>query len=139
MSESLPTNHEVPVSIPGFTVGIFPEGEDSRGDHGLGRTLLALHPPISPLASSGQRNCASWTSQPQKTVTLLPCPAPRSPRGHVGALDKKNIILYYVILYLYIIIIYHNVSFHIYIIYVINHAISYILCYFILYYITVAI
>ena len=36
-SESLPTNHEVPGSIPGSTVRIFPEGEDSRGDHGLGR------------------------------------------------------------------------------------------------------
>ena len=34
-SESLTTNHEVPGSIPGSTVGIFPEGEDSRGDHGL--------------------------------------------------------------------------------------------------------
>ena len=38
-SESLTTNHEVPVSIPGSTVGIFPEGEDSRGDHGLGRLV----------------------------------------------------------------------------------------------------
>ena len=36
LSESLTTNHEVPGSIPGSTVGIFPEGEDSRGDHGLG-------------------------------------------------------------------------------------------------------
>ena len=36
-SEFLPTNHEVPGSIPGSTVRIFPEGEDSRGDHGLGR------------------------------------------------------------------------------------------------------
>jgi len=35
-SESLTTNHEVPGSIPGSTVGIFREGEDSRGDHGLG-------------------------------------------------------------------------------------------------------
>jgi hypothetical protein len=35
-SESLATNHEVPGSIPGSTVGIFPEGEDSCGDHGLG-------------------------------------------------------------------------------------------------------
>ena len=26
-------------SIPGSTVGIFPEGEDSRGDHGLGRLV----------------------------------------------------------------------------------------------------
>ena len=61
-------------------MGIFPEGEDFRGDHGLGRlvefmfkALLALHPPISSLASSGQRNRASWASQPQKSVTLLPC------------------------------------------------------------------
>ena len=38
-SESLPTNHEVPGSIPGSTMGIFPEGEDSRGDHGLGRLV----------------------------------------------------------------------------------------------------
>jgi len=37
------------------------------------RALLALHPPISPLTSSGQRNPASWASQPQKSVTLLPC------------------------------------------------------------------
>ena len=37
--ESLTTNHEVPGSIPGSTVGIFPEGEDSRGDHGLGRSV----------------------------------------------------------------------------------------------------
>jgi len=36
-SESLPTNHEVPGLIPGSTVGIFSEGEDSCGDHGLGR------------------------------------------------------------------------------------------------------
>jgi len=35
----VPTNHEVPGSIPGSTVGIFPEGENSRGDHGLGRLV----------------------------------------------------------------------------------------------------
>jgi len=29
----------VPGSIPGSTVGIFPEREDSRGDHGLGRLV----------------------------------------------------------------------------------------------------
>ena len=34
--QSLTTNHEVPDSIPGSIVGIFPKGEDSRGDHGLG-------------------------------------------------------------------------------------------------------
>ena len=33
------TNHEVPGSITGSTVGIFPKGEDSRGDHGLGRLV----------------------------------------------------------------------------------------------------
>ena len=38
-SESLPTNHEVPGSIPGSTVGIFPEREDSRGDRDLGRLV----------------------------------------------------------------------------------------------------
>ena len=35
-SVSLTTNHEVPGSIPGSTVGIFRVGEYSRGDHGLG-------------------------------------------------------------------------------------------------------
>ena len=35
-SESLTTNHEVPVSIPGCTVGIFLEGEDSHGDQPRG-------------------------------------------------------------------------------------------------------
>ena len=38
-SESLTTNLEVPGSIPGSTVGVFLEGEDSRGDHGLGRLV----------------------------------------------------------------------------------------------------
>jgi len=80
-------------------VGIFPEGEDSRGYHGLGRfvefrlkALLALS--VSPLASSGQRNCASWASQPQKSVTLLPCPGGKTTKatrtcGDIGL--KKNI------------------------------------------------
>ena len=31
-------------------------------------------PNISPLIPSGQRNCASWASQPQKSVTLSPQP-----------------------------------------------------------------
>jgi len=38
-SESLTINHEVPGSIPGSTVGIFPEEGDPRGDHGLGRLV----------------------------------------------------------------------------------------------------
>jgi len=37
------------------------------GWYNLGlRALLALQSPISPLTSSGQRNCASWVSQLQK-------------------------------------------------------------------------
>ena len=35
-SESLTTNHEPPGSTPNSNVGIFPEGEDSRGDHDMG-------------------------------------------------------------------------------------------------------
>src|SRR5215510_15747025 len=38
------------------------------------RPLLVLHIHISPSTSSGQRNCASWASQPQKSVTLRPQP-----------------------------------------------------------------
>jgi hypothetical protein len=33
------TNYDFPGSIPGSTVGIFPEGEDYRGNHGLGRLV----------------------------------------------------------------------------------------------------
>ena len=39
--------------------------------------------------ASGQRNCASRASQPQKSVTLLPCPGGRttkSTKGHVVAM-----------------------------------------------------
>ena len=88
-SESLTTNHEVPGSIPGPTVGIFLEWEDSRGDHGLGRLVEFRFkaPPgttsssITTRTPSGQRNCASWASQPQKSVTLLPCPGRRTTRS----------------------------------------------------------
>jgi len=102
-SESLPTNHKVPGSIPGSTVRIFPEGEDSRDDHGLGRlvefrfkALLALHPPISPLTSSGQRNRASWASQPQNSVTLLPCLGGRTTKSTrtCGGIGPKKKSLY---------------------------------------------
>ena len=88
-SESPTTNHEVPGSIPGSTVGIFLEGEDSHGDHGLGRLVVFWFkaPPgttsssITTHTSSGQRNCASWASQPQKSVTLLPCPGGRTTKS----------------------------------------------------------
>ena len=85
-SEYLTTNHEVPGLIPGSTVGIFLEGEDSHGDHGLGRLIEFMFkaPPgttsssITTHTPSGQRNCASWTSHPQKSVTVLPCPGGRT-------------------------------------------------------------
>jgi hypothetical protein len=67
--------------------GFFLEWEDSHGDHGLGslvelrrfkigglRPLLVFHIHISSSTSSGQRNCASWASHPQKSVTLKPQP-----------------------------------------------------------------
>src|SRR5215469_1837967 len=38
------------------------------------RSLLVLHIHISPSTSSGQRNCVSWASQPQKSITLRPQP-----------------------------------------------------------------
>jgi len=46
-SGSLTTNHEVPGSIPGSTVGIFPEGENSRGDHGLGSLVEFRFNPLT--------------------------------------------------------------------------------------------
>jgi len=47
------------------------------------------------ITSSGQRNRASWASQTQKSVTLLPCQEgrPRSPQGHVGAWGEKNMFV----------------------------------------------
>jgi hypothetical protein len=38
------------------------------------RPLLVLHIHISPSTSPGQRNCAWWVSQRQKSVTLRPQP-----------------------------------------------------------------
>ena len=88
-SEPLTTNPEVPGSIPGSTVGIFLEGEDSRGDHGLGRSVeFRFKAPPSTTSSaitthtpSGQCNCASWASQSQTSVTLLPCPGGRTTKS----------------------------------------------------------
>ena len=96
--QSLTTNHEVPGSIPGSTVVIFPEGEDSRGDHGLGRLVEFRFkgPPdftSSYITSSGQRNRASWTSQPHKSVTLLPCPGGKTTKSTrtCGGIGQKKI------------------------------------------------
>ena len=91
----------VPGSIPGSTVGIFLRGEESHGDHGLGRLVEFRFkaPPgttsssITTHTPSGQRNCASWASQAQKSVTLLPCLGGRttkSTKGHVVAVDQKK-------------------------------------------------
>jgi hypothetical protein len=67
--------------FPALPWEFFLEEEDSHGDHGLGslvefrlRPLLLLHIHVSPSNSSGQRNCASWASQPQKSITLRPQP-----------------------------------------------------------------
>ena len=76
------------VRFPVLPWGFFLKGGDSHGDHGLGslvelrlRSLLVLYIHISPSTSSGQRNCASWASQPQKSVTLLPCPGGRTTKS----------------------------------------------------------
>ena len=58
------------------------------------RALLALHPSISPLTSSWQRNCASWVSQTQKSVTLLSWTGGRTAkstrtRGGIGPKKKS--------------------------------------------------
>src|SRR5215510_16302019 len=68
------------VRFPVLPWRFFLEGEDTHGKHGL-CSLVDLKfkaPPgtsyISPSTSSEQRNCASWASQPQKSVTLRPQP-----------------------------------------------------------------
>jgi hypothetical protein len=69
------------VRFPALPWGFFLIGEDPHGGHDLGssynlglRPLPVLHIHISPSTSSGQRNCASWASQRQKSVTLQPQP-----------------------------------------------------------------
>ena len=70
-------------------MGIFLEGEDFCGDHGLGRLVeFRFKAPPGTTSSSitthtpcGQRNCASWASQPQKSVTILPCPGGRTTKS----------------------------------------------------------
>ena len=105
-SEYLTTNHEVPGSIPGSTVGIFLGGEDSRSEHGLGRLVEFRFkaPPGTTSSSitthtlSGQRNCASRASQPQKSVTLLPFPggrATKSTKRTCGGIGKYIYIYFF--------------------------------------------
>src|SRR5215475_8830304 len=47
----------------------------------LNRGFNVLHIHISPSTSSAQRNCASWASQPQKSVTLRPQPGGETPKS----------------------------------------------------------
>jgi len=63
--------------------------------------LLALHPPISPLTSTGQRNCASWASQTQKSVTLLPCPGGKTTKSTRTCGGIGGNIYIYIYIYIY--------------------------------------
>ena len=53
-------------------------------------------PYISLLTPSGQRNCPSWASQPQKSVTLPPQPGGEheSSYEHLVALKKNHLSLF---------------------------------------------
>ena len=70
-------------------MGIFLEGEDSRGNHCLDRLVEfrfkappgTTSPSITTHTPSGQSNCPSWASKPQKSVTLLPCPGGRTTKS----------------------------------------------------------
>ena len=91
------TNHEVPGSIPGSTVGIFHEWEDSRGDHGLGRLVEFRFKGPSGTISSYITTYIIVTAphgRPSLRSRLHSGPAqeggPRSPQGHVVALDQNK-------------------------------------------------
>jgi hypothetical protein len=59
------------------------------------RPLLVPHIHVSPSTSSGQRNCASWASQLQKSVTLRPQPGGDTTKSirDMWWLWKKNFTL----------------------------------------------
>ena len=79
-------------------MGIFPEREDSRGGHGLGRLVeFRFKGPRGTTSSYITTHIiGTWASQPQHSLTLLPCPGGRSTKctrtccviGH-----KKNLKL----------------------------------------------
>ena len=94
------TNREVPGSISASTVGNFPEEEDSRGDHGLGR-LVEFRFKGPPGTTSSyitthiyRDNVTAPHGRPNLRCRLHCCHAqeggPRSPQGHVVALDNNN-------------------------------------------------
>ena len=65
------------------------KGKIPRSEHGLGRLVEFMFkaPPSTTSSSitthtpSGQRNCASWASQPQKSGTLLQYPGGRTTKS----------------------------------------------------------
>ena len=85
-------------------MGIFLEGEDSCGDHGLGRLVEfrfkappALHPPLSPLTHH-RDNVTAPHGRPNLRSRLHSCHAqeggPRSPQRTCGGIGKKNYKLF---------------------------------------------
>ena len=97
------TNHEVPGSSPGSTMGIFfLQGKVPVVNMVWVVSRFRLKAPpgissscISPLTSSGQRSRASWASQPQKSATLSPQPEgkPRKFIRTCGGIGKKITII----------------------------------------------
>ena len=79
-------------------MGIFLEGEDSHGDHGLGKLVEfrfkappgTTSPSITTHTPSGQRNCASWASQVGYTPAMPRREDHEVHKGHVVALEKKS-------------------------------------------------
>jgi hypothetical protein len=101
-SELLTTNHEVPGSIPGSAVGIFPcRGRSPQRSWSGNLVEVRFKAPpgtqrshSSSLTSSGQRNRALWASQPQKSVTLRPQPGAGTTKsiwtcGGIGEEDEN--------------------------------------------------
>ena len=89
-------------------MGIFPEGEDSRGDHGLGRLVeFRFKGPPGTTSSYNHHlhhrdNVTAPHGRPNLRSRLHCCHAqegqPRSPQGHVVAFDQKKKISAYQIL-----------------------------------------
>ena len=81
-------------------MGIFLEGEDSRGDHGLGRLvnlglrpLLALHPPLSP-HTHHRDNVTAPHGRPNLRSRLHSCHGqeggPRSQQRICGGIGRRK-------------------------------------------------
>ena len=85
------------VRFPALPCRIFLEGEDSRGDHGLGRLglrpLLALHPPLSQLTHH-RDNVTAPNRRPNLRSRLHSCHAqeggPQSPQRTCGGIGGKK-------------------------------------------------